>query len=448
MTPQLRQAIGMLQFNNRQLAAFLAIQAASNPYLAITTVGDPPTSPNGVSAENGGDKPNQRHEVPSGPAGQNSAASNWRETEEGVASPADGLYAHVRHQIDLSIRDPRQKGIAYFLTEALEPSGWLGRPLEKIAGEARCTIEEAECVLDILQGFEPTGLFARSLAECLRLQAAEAEILTDLLALVLDNLELAGQGEIDRLAMLGKTTPEAIMEQLKAIRRLNPKPGAAFDGAPTAIVPPDLVAREVDGDWQVELNRSNLPAITIEKDIRPDASEMPHGVDKALLLSEAQWLEKAVARRNVTTLTIAAEIVRRQTGFLSSGPAHLVPLSLADVASTVGVHESTVSRVTAGLMMETPRGTLLVRDFFSVGLSNEQGGDSVSASAVRDEIRRVIGQEGAYHPVSDAALAAHLKSKGVAVARRTVAKYREMLQIPGSAARKRRARLSKSRGAG
>jgi RNA polymerase sigma-54 factor len=448
MTPQLRQAIGILQFNNRQLAAFLAIQATSNPYLKLVTVGDPPPSPTGAGGDTGGDRRNQLRDAPRGPASQSSAASDWRETEDRVASPADGLYAHVRRQIDLSIRDPRQKAIACFLTEALEPSGWLGRPLDKIAREAGCSVEEAECVLGILQGFEPTGLFARSLAECLGLQAAEAQILTDPMALVLDNLELAGRGEIDRLARLGKTTPEAIMAQLKAIRRLNPKPGAAFDGAPMAIVPPDLVAREVDGNWQVELNRSSLPAITIEKDIRPDAPELPHGVDKALLLSEAQWLEKAVARRNVTTLTIAAEIVRRQTGFLSSGPAHLVPMSLADVASAAGVHESTVSRVTAGLMMATPRGTLPMRDFFSVGLPNKQGEDSVSASAVRDEIRRMISREDVDHPVSDAALADHFKSRGVAIARRTVAKYRDMLQIPGSAARKRRARLAKSRGAG
>jgi len=157
--------------------------------------------------------------MPRDPDGQNSAASGWRETEEGVAAPAEGLYAHVRRQIDLSIRDPRQKEIACFLTEALEPSGWLGRPLEKIAAEAGCTVEEVECVLGILQGFEPTGLFARSLAECLRLQAAEAAILTEVMALMLDNLELAGRGEIDRHAQLGKTTPEAVLTQLRAIRR-------------------------------------------------------------------------------------------------------------------------------------------------------------------------------------------------------------------------------------
>lgn len=448
MTPQLRQAIGILQFNNRQLAAFLAIQAASNPYLKLVTVGDPPPSPSDAGGVTGREGQNRHCDAPRDPAGQNSAASDWRETEDSVASPADGLYAHVRRQIDLSIRDPRQKGIACFLTEALEPSGWLGRPLDKIAREAGCSVGEAECVLGILQGFEPAGLFARSLAECLRLQAVEAEILTDLMALVLENLELAGRGEIDRLARLGNTTPEAVMAQLKAIRRLNPKPGAAFEEAPMAIVPPDIVARNSEGDWHVELNRSNLPAITVGKDTRPDAAELPDGVDKALLLSEAQWLEKAVARRNVTTLTIAAEIVRRQRGFLSNGPAHLVPMSLTDVASAVGVHESTVSRVTAGLMMATPCGTLQMRDFFSVGLTNERGEDSVSASAVRDEIRRMISKEFVDHPISDTALAAHFKSQGVAIARRTVAKYRDMLQIPGSAERKRRARIAKSQGAG
>ena len=296
------------------------------------------------------------------------ASSDRQETLQSIEAPAAGLYEHVLRQIDLSIRDPRQKGIAYLLAEALEPSGWLGRPVAKIAGEAGCTVEEAEIVLATLQGFEPTGLFARSLAECLRLQALEEGMLTDALALVLDNLEMVGQGEIEILAQLGKTTADAIMAQVKLIRGLNPKPGAAFDSMPTAVLPPDLIACNVDGDWQVELNRSNLPAITVHDDICVDHPEVAVSAKRDQLLAEARWLEKAVARRNVTTLTIAAEVVRRQTGFLTHGPSHHVPMSIADIAGAMGVHDSTVSRVTAGLMITTPRGTVTLRDFFSVGL--------------------------------------------------------------------------------
>lgn len=443
ITPQMRQAIRLLQFNNRALAAFLAIQASSNPYLRLAASGEAPVSAAGGGSEAGrGDDRSAR-----GISGGGSSGSDWRETGENVASPAAGLHEHVRYQIDLSIRDPRQKGIACFLAEALEPSGWLGRPPAKIASEAACSVEEVEAVLEILQGFEPAGLFARSLSECLRLQATEAGVLNETLALVLDNLELVGRGELDRLARLGKTTPDAIMAQVKTIKGFNPKPGAAFDSAPSPLVPPDLVATGRDGSWQVELNRSNLPAIAVRDDIDPKETRNSGSPDKELLLAEARWLEKAVARRNVTTLTIAAEMVRRQTGFLAHGPSHLVPMSIADIAGAASVHESTVSRVTAGLMMATPRGTVRLRDFFSVGLPQENGEGSVSSTAVRDEIRRMIKGEPADRPISDEAIAAHFKVRGIVVARRTVAKYRDMLGIPGSAARKRRARLSKGRSA-
>lgn len=443
ITPQLRQAIGLLQFNNQALAAFLAIQASSNPYLKIATAGEAPTAAGGAAAATG----KNTVEAYRGVADKGSGSADWREAEADLASPAAGLHEHVRRQIDLSIRDPRQKAIACFLAEALEPSGWLGRPVEKIAGEAGCAVEEAESVLEILQGFEPAGLFARSLSECLRLQAIEANLLTETLALVLENLNMVGRGEIDRLARLGKTTPDAIMSLVKVIRRLNPKPGAEFDSAPAPLVPPDLVASRVDGDWQVELNRSNLPSITVRDDISPRDPGLSGLPEKDILLAEARWLQKAVARRNVTTLTIAAEIVRRQTGFLSHGPSRLIPMSISDIAGAVGLHDSTVSRVTAGLMMTTPRGTVTLREFFSIGLPSKNGRDSVSSTAVRDEIRRVISGEDAGNPISDEAIAAHFKGRGIAIARRTVAKYRDMLGIPGSAARKRRARLSKDRNA-
>lgn len=446
MTPQLRQAIGLLQFSNRSLAAFLAIQASSNPYLKILTAGDRATADSGASSESGSGGSIPKRNEPSSPVGQPSTGSDWRETEDSLASPAAGLYEYVRRQVDIAISDQRQKAIAYFMTEALEPSGWLGRPLAKIAAEVGCSLAEAETVLSKLQGFEPTGIFARSLAECLRLQAIEQGILSEDLALVLDNLEIVGRGDIDRLARLGRTTPDSIMAQVKAIRRLNPKPGAAFDSQPVAVLPPDLVARKVDGDWQVELNRSNLPAITVRDNLKRGDLAVADVARRDQLLAEARWLEKAVARRNVTTLTVAAEIVRRQSGFLVEGPSRLEPMSIADVAAAIGVHDSTVSRVTSGLLMETPRGSVGLRDFFSVGLAGENGGSDVSATAVRDEIRRVIGEEDADRPISDQALAAHFKDRGITVARRTVAKYRDILGIPGSAERKRRGRLSKRRG--
>lgn len=434
ITPQLRQAIGLLQFNNRALSAFLAIQASSNPHLKLMTAGDPPT---GGGADKGKAGPESPRGAGLGGGGQASGASDWRETEEGVASLADGLYEHVRRQIDLSIRDPRRRAIAYLLAESLEPSGWLGRPVAKIAAEAACPVDEVESVLAILQGFEPTGLFARSLAECLRLQAIEAGILTDTLALVLDNLELIGAGKIDRVARLANKSPDAIMDEVKKIRRLNPKPGAAFDSTPTPVTPPDLLVSQTDGDWQVELNRSNLPAIRVQDDVAAGSGE------KDLLLAEARWLEKAVARRNVTTLTIASELVRRQRDFLANGPASLVPMSFADIAAAVGVHESTVSRVTANLMMATPRGTVLLRELFSVALPSQNGGGSISAVAVREEMRRMIRAEDPASPVSDEAMAAHFQGRGVSIARRTIAKYRDLLGIPGSAARKQRAELSR-----
>lgn len=408
MTPQLRQAIGLLRLTNAELAAYLAEQAARNPAIRLEA-----GAPGGEAAR----------KLPAPPS-----AAPLREGAD-TAAPSAGLHAHATTEIGLLLRDPRQRAIAAVFVEALEPSGWLGRPLPEIARDAGCSLPEAEAVLALLQRIEPAGLFARSLAECLRLQAADRGELSPAMEVVLDNLGLLAQGEVGRLARLADTTEEEVRDLLRLIRSFDPKPGAAFGDGPAVLRPPDLVISHGADGWQVELNRAGAVRIVVRDDC-----------DDPRALAEARWLERVVTRRNATTLKVAAEAVRRQQSFLTGGPAELRPMSFAEVAAAVGMHESTVSRVTAGLTVAAPQGVMALRDFFSVALRGRCG-ETHSAAAVRDAITRLVAAEDPARPLSDEALAAHFAGQGVEVARRTIAKYRKMLRIPSSSARRRRARL-------
>jgi len=346
----------------------------------------------------------------------------------------------------VTIEDPRQRLIAGHFVNALEPTGWIGMSVAEIAAASGSSEDEAEAVLDKLQTFEPTGLFARDLADCLRLQLIEQGLFSDDFAILLDNLELLGRGEIKRLARLIDGTAEDVMELLKIIRTLNPKPGE-FLGIDHLDMPsPDVIVRRRADGWAVELNRSTLPAVVINEDyaemlekrrLDEDAKNYSAGA-----LNNARWLKRAVEQRNSTTLKISAEIIRQQTDFLDKGLDYLKPLSLRDVAQAVGMHESTVSRVTTGLLIATPRGGMPLKSFFSVNIASRDSENDTSAAAVRNMVKRLISQEQPGKPLSDEAISKMISDQGIDLARRTVAKYREMLNIPSSSQRRMQARLA------
>jgi RNA polymerase sigma-54 factor len=338
---------------------------------------------------------------------------------ETAADAAPSLIAHVMADIDRRITKDAHRKIALHFVEALEPSGWLGRPLAAIARDAGCSPAEAEQVLARLQQTEPCGLFAQSLADCLRLQAVEAGVFDRPMAMMLDHLDLLASGDLATLAGMAKVTEADIKARLRIIRGFNPKPGAAFEQGAAPLREPDLIARKVDGAWQVALNRSALPSLDLAGDRRAKGR------------AAARGLIAMINERNNTLLLVGQEVLWRQIAALDAGLRAIVPMRMADVAAATGLHESTVSRVVAGTAVDTPQGTWWLRHLFSRDM-----GDGISSVALRDRLAALIAQEDPARPMSDDALATALSDGGAQVARRTVAKYRSLLRIPAAHARR------------
>ena len=403
-------AITLLRCDAAGLTRYLEEQATANPHLRL----DPAPAP-----------------------GLHDWLPRWTGVLHGAgfatadaAASAPSLIAHVMAAIDLMPLPIRDRRIAQALTDALEPSGWLGQPLAVIAGEARASLPEVESVLHRLQAIDPPGLFARNLSECLRLQAQDAGILDEAMAAILANLDLLASGDLARLARICGISQPQIMARFRSIRAMNPKPGADFSPIAAAqLREPDLVARATaQGGWSVALNRSALPDLRVD----PQADGPAQGV------AAARALCRMVEARNSTLLTVAAEILNRQQQALTLGPVALAPMSMADLAQTLGLHESTISRVVAGASIDTPHGTWWLRQMFSAAVG-EDGGPQLAAAALRHRLARLIATENPAKPLSDAALTAALAAQtGVQIARRTVAQYRESQAIPAAHRRKRR----------
>ena len=398
LTLGLATSLRILRSDAKGLSEFLEEQAAENPQLVL---GRPPASdwiPRWKFALGGfGDQPEQ-------------------------AATAPSLVTHAMSLVDTMRLTPAETRIAEALVEALEPSGWLGQTSAEIASRLGLRLAEVDLMLRRLQArAEPTGLFARNLADCLRLQAEEADELDAIMAAVLGRLDLVASGDIDRLARDAGVLPDAVRLRIGRLRGYDPKPGAGFEPMAAPVREPDLVAEKRDGGWVVSLNRSALPTVSLGEG---------RGKDRAA----AQAILRMVEGRNITLLSVGQEILLRQVGALETGLGALVPMTMADVAGAVGLHESTVSRVVAGTAVDTPRGTWWLRSLFTQALYD--GG--MAAGALRDRMARLIAAEDPAAPLSDAALAAALSETGAPLARRTVAKYRAMLKLPPAGRRRRR----------
>lgn len=408
LTPGLQQSIRLLRMDAGGLTRFLEEQAARNPFLVAE---EPPVLPATWLPRWGAAFAASRH----GDCGRSDPAM-----------PAPSLMAHVLTQIRALACAPPERQIALVLAEALDPSGWLGRPLADLARQANCTPAQAEAVLMRLQRIEPAGLFARSLAECLRLQAQEADRLDPVMQRVLENLEMVASGQIGALARLCAVPEADVLARLRVIRSFDPKPGAQFDPVNCNAHEPDLIVTEGAQGWEVQLNRSALPALSVR---RPQG-RLTAQAERAAL-AEALGLCRIVERRNTTLLRVAREVLQRQTSALDRGLAGLRPMTLADIAGALDLHESTVSRLVAGVSIATPQGTWQLRALFG-----PQVGDS-SATAIRAEIAQLVAAENPARPLTDRAITEALLASGREVARRTVAKYRDMLRIPPAGSRRR-----------
>ena len=335
---------------------------------------------------------------------------------------APSLVSHALAIVAAQNLTPPEARIAEALVTALEPSGWLGQPLAAIMQSTGEDLARVQSVLDRLQAeADPSGLFARSLAECLRLQARDAGDLDPVMAAVLDRLDLVARGDVDRLAREAGVDPATVRARIGTLRGYDPKPGARFDPLAAPVREPDLVAEKGGDGWTVALNRSALPTLAVAEG---------RGTGRAA----ARALIQMVEGRNATLLSVGRDILLRQIAALEEGPGALVPMTMADVAGALGLAESTVSRVVAGAAVDTPRGTWWLRALFTQSL--HEGGPS--AAALRDRLARLVKAEDPAAPLSDTALAVALAEDGGPIARRTVAKYRRMLGLSPAGRRRQR----------
>jgi RNA polymerase sigma-54 factor len=337
---------------------------------------------------------------------------------------------------------PAQK-VGEALVEHLDESGYLRLSCDQLAADLGVTVAEIEAVLSTIQAeATPAGLFARDLAECLAIQLRRRNRFDPVIATVIDNLDLLARRDFASLRRLTGEDESGLMDILAEIRGLDPKPGHAFDHEGfEAIVPDVLVTEAPDGGWQVELNSEALPRVLVDNDYLRTVRAGGLSDDDRAFIGECQqsanWLVRSLDQRAKTIIKVASEIVRRQDGFLTHGIGGLKPMTLMSVAEAIGMHESTVSRVTATKFIATPRGTFEMRFFFTVAIASANGGDAHSAESVKHRIKLLIDAESQGKVMSDDDIAAVLKKEGIDLARRTVAKYREALGLPSSIQRRR-----------
>jgi len=353
---------------------------------------------------------------------------------------------HLQAQLNVDIEDPVVRLIGVHLIDLVDDSGYLAGELDNVADMVGCPLDQVEETLALLQAFDPPGVFARDLKECLGLQLKELDRFDPAMETFLDNLDLLAKHELAQLAKICAVDAEDIADMVLEIKALNPKPGLAFGSEVVQPVVPDVFVRpNPGGGWLVELNTDTLPKVLVNMRYHAKITGTAmREEDKAYVtdrLNSANWLVKSLDQRANTILRVGTELVRQQDPFLAHGVRHLKPLNLRDIAEVIDMHESTVSRVTANKYMATPRGIYPMKYFFTSAIASTSGGEAHSAEAVRDRIRELIDNEKPNAILSDDKIVDLLRVQGMDIARRTVAKYREALRIPSSVERRRQKKL-------
>ena len=486
MTPQLQQAIKLLQLSNAELVAFVETELERNPLLQredpdgpaepaeratdlreAAPILDPIAGGGGASPAGGDAAP--RDEAPldadfsnsfdEGP-GDSPDPGGWdgpgaRMGGGGGADFDDGDFAfentltraktlreHLLDQVAVEIRDPVDRILAEQLVNQVDEAGYLQADVAQLAAALRCPVERVERVVARLQRFDPPGICARSLRECLALQLRERDRLDPAMEALLDNLPLLARRDIPALLKACGVDAADLADMAAEIRALDPKPGQRFDGAPAQPIIPDVLMRPASGGgWIIELNQDTLPRVLVNLRYHARVNGRLRGRgDKEFLadqLQSANWLVKSLHQRAQTILKVSSEIVRQQDAFFAHGVQFMRPLVLRDIAAAIEMHESTVSRVTTNKFLASPHGVFELKYFFTSSISDTAGGEGHSAEAVRHRIRALIDAEAPAKVLSDDALVDILKAEGIDIARRTVAKYREALHIPSSVQRRR-----------
>jgi RNA polymerase sigma-54 factor len=497
MTPQLQQAIKLLQMSNLELNDYVAAELERNPLLerdddeqgeefgADTPPADSDGSDGDATAAGDGDdtfepdldlgagksdhesikqldteydnvysdesRADAQARAPEGPTD-----SNWSATAGSGGGSFEGgdfdlestltrektLTDHLTEQLNLAIKDPAQRLIGAHLIGMINEIGYLTGNMESVAEQLGASERVVLETLYEMQKFDPPGVFARSLSECLALQLYEQNRLDPAMRIMVDNLELLAKHDFPTLRKLCSVDEEDLFEMVAEIRDLNPKPGNAFGTVIVQPVVPDVFVREGnDGGWIVELNSETLPRILVNNAYHATVNRSATREEDKTYISEcyanANWLARSLDQRARTILKVSRELVRQQDGFFAYGIDHLRPLNLRTIADAIEMHESTVSRVTANKYIATPRGIFEMKYFFTSAISSAEGGEAHAAESVRHRIKDLIDAEVNGEILSDDKIVDILRGQGIDIARRTVAKYREALGIPSSVQRRR-----------
>ena len=485
MTPQLQQAIKLLQLSNMELAEFVEEQLSENPFLERETergdtregsrnIDEDRTSADGERKEAGencidltddsavgaasealdaaehavdperapGDAPSEYQTNDWSSVGAGGVASGDDRAIDATHISEKSLAEHLSEQLTVATSDAQQLFIGAYLIDLIDDAGYLREPISAISERLGADAAAVESTLKLIQSFDPCGVGARDLAECLALQLADRNRLDPAMQAFIENLQLLANADLKGLMKATQSDEEDVRDMIAEVRSLTPKPGYAYGGETVQVVVPDVfVSKSADGGWKVELNSDTLPKILVNRSYYTEISKSSDKEEDNTFLSEqfanANWLAKSLDQRARTILKVAREIVRQQDEFFVRGVKFLRPLNLRTVADAISMHESTVSRVTANKYMATPRGLFELKYFFTAAIASSAGGEAHSAEAVRHRIQELIAEETPDSVLSDDKIVEILRGEGVDIARRTIAKYRETLNIPSSVQRRR-----------
>ncbi len=483
MTPQLLQAIKLLQLSHFELQNFVEGELERNPLLEREDGSDVPGLANGhdsplvadsesfaraesLNSQEGmetrlgtdlgnvfqGEQPTVARlesrgadSLPVIGGAYGGAGGSFEDGPDGFETgltAETSLHDHLAAQLDLAIPGQVERVIGRHLIDAVDDAGYLGEPVPEIAERLGIAPERVERVLAVIQGFDPAGVAARDVCECLSIQLRERNRLDPAMQALVANLHLVAKRDFAALKRICGVDDEDIADMVAEIRRLDPKPGRAFGGSAAETVVPDVFIRAApDGSWLVDLNPDTLPRVLVNQTYHARVSRAARSDEEKAFIAEclqtANWLTRSLEQRARTILKVASEIVRQQDGFFAHGIEHLRPLNLKTVADAIGMHESTVSRVTSNKYLTCSRGVFEMKYFFSAAIAATGYGEAHSAEAVRFRIKQMIDDEKPAEVLSDDAIVARLKAGGIDIARRTVAKYRESLRIPSSMERRR-----------
>jgi len=489
MTPQLQQAIKLLQLSNLELTAYVEQELEKNPLLEAASEDEGPAA---RDKDEAGEKPAKESETDptmreideavtsedrpvssddldvsddslyadrsrgeDNPAPDAAGMQDWSSVGSGASSfegpdrdfestmsEQINLRDHLQDQLNVTTKDATERLIASHLIDMVDEAGYFRGDLGEVASRLGAERDLVMKVLRLCQSFEPTGVMARDLGECLTIQLKEKNRFDPAMETLLGNLELLARRDLQALMRLCEVDADDVVEMISEIRALNPKPGLSFGGEAIQPVVPDVYVREAaDGGWRVDLNTDTLPRVLVNSQYYAEVSGRAKDVADKTYLSEcfanANWLVKSLDQRARTILKVATEIVKQQDAFFVHGVQHLRPLNLKTVADAIEMHESTVSRVTSNKYMASPRGIFELKYFFTSSIPATGNGEAHSAEAVRHRIKVLVDAETPNDILSDDAIVERLRSDGIDIARRTVAKYREALKIPSSVQRRR-----------